>query len=189
MQTLPFIIELIDKLVWPAVYVFTLICLRKPVSHLLPLARKLKYKELELEFGRELKVANEQAEGAFPELKQDTKAKLVSLVENMPNTAVIKAWALVDDAAENLLHSLGLNVNLDVNNRYKVLEDTLIEQGAIDTKMAKLFSELRQLRNKVAHAETYEVGRGEAIQYIELCVRLRDHFNLLSKQEPAMHAA
>lgn len=175
-----FTIALLDKLIWPAVVVFAILVLRKPVAALVPLAKKLKYKDFEVEFGQELKAISKKAEGAFPELKQDKKTALIATAENMPNAAVIEAWNVVDDAAELLVKSIDSNIDLNVGTRYKLIEDFLLKQKVIDTKKGKLFNELRQLRNKVAHAAGYEVGKAEALQYIDLCFKLTEYLSSLT---------
>lgn len=179
MNWMQFAVELMDKLAWPAVVVFALVSLKAPIARLIPLARKLKFKELEVEFGQGLEVVKKKAEGAFPELKQDKQAQLIATANHLPNAAVLEAWKAVDDAAERLIRSRNKDVNLDIDRRYKLLEDLLASEKVVDTKKIKLFSELRQLRNKVAHAVDYEVGKVEAIQYIELCFKLAKHLESL----------
>ncbi|MCG9728401.1 hypothetical protein L1D44_00820 [Shewanella sp. Isolate13] len=180
MSWMEFTIELLDKLVWPAVLVFAVITLKRPISKLIPLAKKLKFRELEVEFGEGLKAVTEQAQGVFPELKTDKKSMLIASANHLPNSAIIEAWEQVDLAAERLIKSHCDNITLDKNTRYKHIENILISEALIDTKQGKLFSELRQLRNRVAHAVGYEVGGAEAIQYIELCFKLIEHLNSIS---------
>lgn len=180
MSWMEFTIELLDKLVWPGVLVFAVITLRRPISKLIPLAKKLKFRELEVEFGEGLKAVTEQAQGVFPELKTDKKSMLIASANHLPNSAIIEAWEQVDLAAERLIKSHCDNITLDKNTRYKHIENILISEALIDTKQGKLFSELRQLRNRVAHAVGYEVGGAEAIQYIELCFKLIEHLNSIS---------
>lgn len=175
-----FTIELLDKLVWPGVVVYLFFVLRKPLSALIPQAKKLKYKDFEVEFSQELKAVKKQAEGAFPELKQDKKTVLIASAGTLPNSAVLEAWKVVDEAAESLIKSKRSDVDLDVSTHYKLIENILVKGNIIDTKKGKLFNELRQLRNKVAHAKGFEVGRAEAIQYIELCFKLAEHLNALT---------
>ncbi|MBT1065130.1 hypothetical protein KJY73_16175 [Bowmanella sp. Y26] len=186
MDWMQFIVDLLDKLVWPLVVLFVVSLLRKPLTQLVPLMKKLKYKELELEFGRELKAVSEQAVGAFPELKQDQKTLLIASADNLPNAAILESWAVVDDAAERLVRIHQPQVDLNISTRYKLLQDLLIRGKLIDTKKGKLFDELRRLRNKVAHAVDFEVGSAQAILYIELCFTLAEHFNALAgtAQEP-----
>lgn len=51
-----FLIELIDKLIWPIVAIFCIYRLHRPLAALIPLAKKLKFKEFEVEFGQELRL-------------------------------------------------------------------------------------------------------------------------------------
>ncbi|MCK8046070.1 hypothetical protein MSG37_14390 [Shewanella sp. 1CM18E] len=180
MDWMQFTIALIDKLIWPLVLVFAVMNLKRPLSKLIPLAKKLKFKDLEVEFGQGLKAVTEQAEGVFPELKTDKKSLLIASANNLPNSAVLETWEQVDLAAERLIKLHCDNITLDKNTRYKHIENILISEALINTKQGKLFSELRQLRNRVAHAVNYEVGKAEAIQYIELCFKLIEHLNSLT---------
>ena len=183
MSWMQFTIELLDKLIWPAVLMFAVINLKRPLSKLIPLAKKLKFKDLELEFGQGLKAVTQQAQGVFPELKTDKKTLLIASANGLPNSAILEAWEQVDLAAEQLIKSHCDNITLDQNTRYKHIENILINESLINTKQGKLFSELRQLRNKVAHAVNYEVGRAEAIQYIELCFKLIEHLHSLTPSD------
>ncbi|ABV85851.1 TM1812 family CRISPR-associated protein [Shewanella pealeana] len=180
MSWMEFIVALLDKLIWPAVLVFGVITLKRPISKLIPLAKKLKFREFEVEFGQGLKAVTEQAQGVFPELKTDKKSMLIASANSLPNSAILEAWEQVDLAAEQLIKSHCDNITLDKNTRYKHIENILISEALINTKQGKLFSELRQLRNKVAHAVGYEVGKAESIQYIELCFKLIEHLNRLT---------
>lgn len=177
-----FVVGLLEATVWPIVAVFCILTLKKPLSSLILLAQKLKFKDFEMEFGQELKVATIKAEGAFPELKEDKKSTLIASVENLPNASILEAWGEVDEAAESLLRTKLKDVNLDIDTRYKLIEDLLIDNELLDTKKAKLFSELRQLRNKVAHAKAFEVGKAEAVQYIELCFKLVEYFDQFERK-------
>ncbi|ABV38696.1 conserved hypothetical protein [Shewanella sediminis HAW-EB3] len=181
MDWMQFVVALADKLAWPVVLVFGVITLKGPISKLIPLAKKLKFKDLEVEFGQELKAISQKVEGAFPALKQDRKIVLIATANHLPNSAVIEAWDEVDIAAEILIKSRCQNIELSVDTRYKHIESILIKEELINTKQGKLFNELRQLRNRVAHAVGYEVGRAEAMQYIELCFTLIEHLNSVSR--------
>lgn len=180
MNWMEFIVGLLDALAWPLVVIFCIVSLKKPITMLIPLAKKLKFHDLELEFGEKLKAVSKKAEGAFPELRTDKRTTLLASVENLPNSAVIEAWDIVDDAAERLILSRKSNVDLHIPTRYKVIENILVTENFIETKKGKLFSELRQLRNKVAHAENFQVGKAEARQYIELCFKLTDYLKELT---------
>ncbi len=180
MNWMEFVIQVFDKLAWPFVILICVFSLKRPIAKLIPLAKKLKFKDLEVEFGQELKAISQKAEGAFPELKYDKKSLLIASANNLPNSAIIQAWDAVDTAAECLIRAKNINIELDVNTRYKHIESILLKESFINTKQGKLFSELRQLRNRVAHAVGYEIGKVEAVQYIELCFKLVSHLETLA---------
>lgn len=73
MNWMQFTLSLLDTLIWPMIVLILCALLRAPLVALLPQARKLKYKDFEMEFGEELKVASRDARQAFPELVSDRK--------------------------------------------------------------------------------------------------------------------
>lgn len=54
MDRLTFTAEAIKALAWPMALVVVALMIRKPVIQLLPFLRRLKYKEIEFEFSKEL---------------------------------------------------------------------------------------------------------------------------------------
>lgn len=182
MSWMEFTLGLLDKLAWPLIVVFIILSLRKPIADLIPLAKRMKYKDFELEFGQELRAVTRTAAGeAFPELTQDKRARLIASADELPNATVLEAWSALADSARQLIQSRHQELVLDSSTPYKQLENILLSEALIDIKKGKLFSELRQLRNRVAHARGFEVGRAEALQYTELCFRLVDHLDGLLK--------
>ena len=65
MNTESFIVELIKPLAWPVTLVVILFTMRKPLTELILLIQKFKFRDLELEFGRK---AEELAARATTEL-------------------------------------------------------------------------------------------------------------------------
>ncbi|MCG8518720.1 MAG: hypothetical protein MI794_12080 [Pseudomonadales bacterium] len=175
MNWMEFTLALLQQLVWPVSIIICLVLLRRPVSRLIPMAKRFRFQGMEVEFHQELKAASRNAQAAFPELLADRRCLLLSSVEHLPNTSILEAWRAVDEAAETLVRRHRPGVDLSSDTRYKDIETLLIAEDLVDTKKAKLFSELRQLRNKVAHARSFEVGKAEAMKYIELCFRLVEY--------------
>ena len=54
MDVLTFISEIIKALAWPLAVVTLVFLLRRPVIEVFPLLRRLKYKDIELEFAQEV---------------------------------------------------------------------------------------------------------------------------------------
>jgi hypothetical protein len=77
MDALTFISEIVKALAWPTAIVVLVSLLKKPIVELVPLMKKLKYKELELEFSQEVMALKEET----TEIRtlEATKAKDLSL--------------------------------------------------------------------------------------------------------------
>lgn len=170
-----FILQLADIFIWPVIAVFILIYLGEPIKNLVPKAQKLRFKDVELEFEQAIQSAAVQAEEAIPDAQENKKSALMARAKNFPSTVIRDAWREVDDVSEALIKVYQPDIQLNSNDRYKRLEEALEEESLLGIKQRKLFSELRQLRNKVAHAEGFEVNQADAVQYVELCYRMIDY--------------
>jgi len=171
-----FVVELLTLLIWPAVVLVLVIIFRKPLLTLLPQLSRVKYKEIEIEFEKELEHISQQAEQAFPDLSLERKRALIVRAKALPNNAALEAWQVLDDTAELLIHFYEGDTTLSEETRYKHIQQILLDGDYIETKKVKLYDELRQLRNKIAHAEHFSIDPAQSVQYIELCFLLIDYF-------------
>ncbi len=172
MHWMEFTLALVDKLTWPSIIVIALLVLQKPLQALLPLAQRVKYKDFELNFSQQLEKISEQASADLPPLPTVNKMSLIKNAQFLPNQSILQAWMKIDKSAEMLLLKHLPHIHIHDKQRYKFIGQSLLGHNLITNKQAKLFHELRQLRNKVAHAPDYEVNTVLALQYIELCFAL-----------------
>ncbi len=180
MDWMEFTIGLLNAISWPAVVLIVLFSFRKNIIRLVPFTRKLKFKDFEVQFSDEIDQLVQKAQTAFPDLKSDPKTHLTAAARHLPNSCVLEAWDIVHQQAQTLVKKHFPDANIGETTPYKDIGFVLTKQEVLDLKKSKLFNELRRLRNKVAHAEGYEVGGSEAIQYVELCFRLIDYFKELT---------
>ena len=109
MDWLQFIASIIDSLAWPGAILAAVILLRRPLSALLPLLRRLKYKDFEVEFDRKVRKLREEAVAALPPLPKTVPSQipeetaLIELVSVAPRAAVLESWLLVESAARRVL--------------------------------------------------------------------------------------
>ena len=89
MNNKQFIIELLDKALWPVVILALVLIFKSSLSKLIPLAKKLKFKDLEIEFGAALQQASAQANTALP-YQDPRKERLSELVDKLPNSTVLE---------------------------------------------------------------------------------------------------
>jgi len=178
MDVLTFISETIKSVAWPAAAIFLALMLKKPLTELIPLLRKLKYKELEMEFSEE--VAELKAEAAasisptekLPTTETSTQNRLLQLVNFSTRAAIMEAWLEVESAATAAASSFWNGPQHDALRNYPRLGEYLLQCKVIDTKQLETFNKLKQLRNKAAHAEELNLSESDAKSYIELASAL-----------------
>ena len=150
-------LAVIDKVIWPATVMAVVAILRASLSQLIPTLKKLKYKDLELEFEREANQIRAEAERDLPEVeKVELKRKRIdtgtrfSLARVSPVEQVLKSWHEV----EQQIYALS---NSEINGTKKhqtirTIVKKLMEENRIEESTANLILALAALRNKVVHA-------------------------------------
>jgi hypothetical protein len=181
MDTLTFISEIIKSLAWPIAVAFLVLMLRKPIAHLIPLLRKLKYKELEMEFSEEIAELKAEATVPITSTGQPTitqtapPSRLLQLVNFSTRAAIMEAWLEVEVAATEVASSFWNQPSNDTFRNYPNLGEYLLQCNVIDAKQLETFNKLKQLRNKAAHAEALNLSENDAKSYIELASALAAH--------------
>ncbi len=179
MDLLTFIAHLIASLVWPLVVLLALIILRKEIRLLIPSLQKLKYKDLELDFGRRVEQLEEQADQANlpPAPKQRALAAprtadeaLEDVIKVSPRVAVIEAFNYVEDAVREAGIKHGIAKDKVGGVRYMMKQ--LKEKGLISDVMYGLSNQLRMLRNEVSHSTSLEISQDDARKYGAQALRL-----------------
>lgn len=190
MDILTFIAKLADSLAWPLVVVITLILLRRPLSELLPQVKKLRYKELEAEFGREVAQIDEKVSSELPEkvqaapLPESAESKLLNLAGIAPNAAVLEAWKSIEESARSLIAQRGHQLDADSATPYFLIERVLSRGGILEPAKIKIFRDLRLLRNKVAHAEDFPLSSRQAAEYVRVAMTLCRYLDDLQQADP-----
>lgn len=187
MNSLEFIAKMTEALAWPLIVLVLVVLLRKPLLQLVPSMRKLKFRQFEAEFNQEVrqevrKIEREVAEEipASETAITTDNAALFELVKFAPKSAVIEAWVMVETAAKQLIAAKGHALNYDTATPYRLIERVLEEDTGVAKRKIKIFNELRQLRNKIVHADNYQLSSEQAAEYVRLAQALAKHLNTLS---------
>ena len=175
MDWLTFISELVKAIAWPLAGVVIVIVLRRPISGLLSLLRKLKYKDLELEFAHEVRELKEAAAAVLPEQEDVAPAEpeLVQRVAELSRisttAAIAEAWQAVEVASREMFKRRGLGVAMDHQTRRVLLRKEL------PTDLFKLTMQLRNLRMKALHVEDHVVSQDDAVDFGKIAAKLVDY--------------
>lgn len=189
MDSLTFVAEIVKALAWPITVIVAVCLLRRPIVALVPYTRSLKYKDLLIEFGREIGELRDQAARELPPAPIRTtpvpsaEDRLLSLATVSPNAAILEAWQVVERASLSLLRARQVEIDASIPARYKRIERLLDSSGLVDRKKIKIFSDLRQLRNRIAHAHGVEATSGQALEFIEVSLALAKYLEERTQQE------
>ena len=169
MDWLSFVASIVGSLAWPAAVLLLVLVLRRPIGALLPLLQRLKYKELEVEFGRRVEEVREELAQELPgatalEAGGDGGDAIARLAEVSPRSAVLEAWRDVElaalDAARRIAGETFRNRTLTFH-ALRVLE----QSDSLDRNVIAVLRDLRGLRNEAAHAPDFALTRESAVDY------------------------
>jgi hypothetical protein len=175
MDRLSFIAEVVKALAWPLTVLGIFLALRRPLLALFPLLARLKFKDLELDFGRRLAEASAEAaalRGGRGDAVESGDDALLGLAAAAPRAAILEAWLRLESASLDAARRLGTGEPASHLRSPMRLIESLEEHGVIDARQAAVFHELRSLRNSAAHALGFEPGADVARDYVRLAARL-----------------
>ena len=181
MDWLTFTAEVVKALAWPAAILFSIAILRKPLSGLIPLLQRLKYKDLELEFGKKIQELKADAAKALPvsvpEIAPSTSVSdsIIQLAEISPRASIVEAWRELESTAAEAAsrHQVGLTPR-EVRSTAE-LANALERAKILDHNRLNLFHNLRALRNKAAHSPDFALDSSSALEYADLAGRLEQY--------------
>jgi hypothetical protein len=189
MDWLQFFSSIVDALAWPTAVVILVYFLRKPVTELVPLLQKMKYKDFEMEFGRKLAEAREEMALERPSESEDTispqEERIIELARVSPRAAVTEAWRWVElatlEAARNLLGNEFKNKTATFQAIRKLERDDRMDAGAV-----ALMRELRGLRNDAVHSPEFALSIESALEYVETARQLVGYLKTIGASNTAL---
>jgi len=162
MDFLTFLATIIGSLAWPASLLVALFMLRGPIAELLPSLRRLRYKELEVDFGKELEkieavmdTVEEKTQpkgelpvGVQPEPLPKTRTELLEkLADLSPNAAILESWRNVERTLDFYFSSRGI----ERPRSGQTILGHLDYDPNFPPQLVSAYQELRLLRNRAAH--------------------------------------
>lgn len=174
MSWLSFIAEMTKAVAWPIAIVVAAWIFRDPLLKLLHELKRLKWRDVELEFEKEIL----KAKAELPNIQlrkndvghvigdMDIESKLLNLLEISPKAAVLEAWLNIEREVSDLLKRK--NVELEPGLSRLGLMQLLINCKLIDKKGRELLDTVRKLRNRAANEHETEISENAALDYIEM---------------------
>ncbi|OGB22614.1 MAG: hypothetical protein A3I66_10950 [Burkholderiales bacterium RIFCSPLOWO2_02_FULL_57_36] len=186
MDLLTFVSKLAEVLAWPAVVLIIVSLLRKELSALFAIVKKVKAGPVEAEFEREINELKSVADAELPAVEHQAPAtpsqnELEQLAQINPRAAIIEAWRRLELAARRALSQAGIKMNSHDAASPLAHARNLAKSALLSQEELVLFNDLRNLRNMSVHAEKFSPTLEAALSYIEVASRVQQTLHLKSE--------
>ena len=176
MDIYSFITNILNAIAWPVSIFFVAFILRKPLSKLLLLLQKIKYKDLEFTFNEKVgKLSN--VKKLSPELvkietEPSKEEKILKLAEKSPKEAILKSWLDLETTAKNVIIDKAKKYDKEIPENELItpfgINKHLKEERFFDDNQSDIFIGLRALRNDVIHNPDFIISPTATSEYINL---------------------
>lgn len=169
MDNLTFITELTKALAWPITVIIAILVLRPVLFKLAPLLQRLRYKEIELQFGQQIEEARAEVAADLPLVEEEVavspfQERLLKLAEVSPRAAVLESWRRLEAALTKAARKRQVPADSPPRNPREAVR-LLQQHDAIPSSSASVIGEMRHLRNQAAHAPEFALSSSSAIEY------------------------
>src|SRR5438876_2113628 len=177
MDALSAIVELVKALAWPVSVFAIIFLLRKAIQGLIDSIRegRVKYKDLEVTFKRDLQQARQSIETlpqkpvpALPAPAESKISDLMSLAEMSPRAAVVEAWTRLEAAAAEFAQKQSPSDLAKQRRSSAMFLEVLRRHDAIPTAVLTAFQKLRDIRNRTVHTPDFQPSVDDAEEYVLL---------------------
>lgn len=176
-----YFVRLVEALAWPFTMLLLLWLGRKRIDHLLTLVQKIKFKDFEIEFSKQLEQVKESAQEDPKLIKGDVEPETYALLDVSPSAAILESWRQLEIAAHAKVKAL-LSPGETFREPLRRPVDYLEHKGALIPSTARAIRGLRQLRNSVAHTSKADViSKGDAAEYVELAATMRKQIEAITE--------
>lgn len=176
MSALEFISKFIEATAWPISIVILGLVLRNPIKSLIMLLSKVKYKDFEFQFGKDMSDLSQRVSKELGEVKNESgtdslRAKMMEILPLSPKKVIKDVWNAVE---ESVLGISPKEMRTDTNLVKKPIKlaEALLKRQIIDETQYSIIEEMRLLRNKVVHYEKEQITIDNALEYLDSGIKL-----------------
>ena len=183
------LVKLIEALAWPIAILILAFGFRTELRNVLNRISKLKYKELEATFDKELsqvenrtKLYVQPEERFFAETPAEKSgyAQLLRISEVSPRAAVTEAWRKLESTIDQLAAGMDMDTKRPMSG-VKAIR-SLIQNEQVGPSLLEDYNRLRKLRNQVAHADEFDISQTEAERYAALTIEIAGFLKRFMKE-------
>lgn len=182
------LVEIIKTIVWPSTVLISVVILRKGIVELIPNLKKLKYKDIELEFEKEAIEIRANIERDVPKIEPPEEKPqeefvvseprpMYSLKKLPPSAFILSEWEEIEKSMLSL--SERYDINIGALKSIRSITSKLREDGVIDSAIEDALLELSAYRNKVAHTHSDIINEEISDTFFESSKRVINYLNSL----------
>ena len=201
---------LVKSLAWPVAAVVMVLLLRHPLTKLIPLLRKLKYKDLEAEFSEKLDKVEKVAAAILPATPEtevaagelspqvrlgaeldaaDASVRYSKLLELSPASAMLLVWGDFEKAVREAADRVGLPPPEgglpEIQESVPGLLRRFYENEWLTLGQYRLLGEFAALRSFAVHRGKDEsIAAADATRFLALVSPFVRYFNSLTRNSP-----
>jgi hypothetical protein len=179
MDWLTFFSTIIGSIIWPVVIIILVIILKKPISDLIPLLKKLKYKDFEAEFSKDVAELRHIVKREIPQplplpagSTDQTVEKLTQLADLSPRSVVLESWRDVESSAFDATQRKELKITTTLHPSPVAIGRALADAEIINENTLEIFNMLRNMRNKAVHADDFSMDKDDALEYADMANKI-----------------
>lgn len=196
MDALEFIASIVDSLAWPAAIAALVLILQAPLRGLLRDLTRLRYGDVEMNFGREVRELEDRAKAAglhlpkkaaqtTPGLPDSSQiiADATRLASEFPGPAVGLAWTAVEHELMQAVMRLAISADYPPYNAPIKNIELLYKEGHLDGDSRSLLDRMRRLRNAAMHPSqrAVTISADEAREFIALTGAITEKLKSLTR--------
>ncbi|MFK5913250.1 MAG: hypothetical protein QM484_02670 [Woeseiaceae bacterium] len=175
-------IDLLNVVIWPVTVLIVIFLMRNPLKNLLPHIDKVKYKDFELYFKKQLEQVEEEIrKDQVIEVKlPSSNPEIIRLIDVSPSAAIIESWKKLELAAINKVKQLAPK-DVKYRNPEKRPIDYLEYTGALIPSSVRAIRELRNLRNQSVHSDDIVVSKDMAKEFSSVAIAISNQIESITE--------
>ena len=182
-------VKFIEALAWPVAVLILAFGFRTELRKVLNRISKIKYKELEATFDKDLsqvenhtKLYTQAEEKLLAETPAENSgyAQLLRIAEVSPRASITEAWRKLESAVDQLAAGMGMDAKSPMSG-IKAIR-SLIQKEHVNPSLLEDFNRLRKLRNQAAHAEEFDISQTESERYAALAIEIAGFLKRFMKE-------
>ncbi len=182
MDWLTFISSMVSALAWPMAAAVIAMIFRSQIQNLVKNLSRLKWGEVEAQFGQEVESIREEAKSFEndPDYEdRPVESKLVELVETHPHLAVAEGWKNLERAITNLaVNRLGAERSTSIKSHI----DALAKSNLVPPAMLTTIANIREVRNRAVHEIHADVSSGTAYVLLDTIADLTAYLDKVARK-------